>query len=84
VAYHRELELMVKAGIPELDVLTIATRNGAENLGILNETGTVEEGKIADLIVLSKNPIQDIRNTRSIETVIKQGQIFKPSALLER
>lgn len=83
-AFHRELELMVKAGIPELDVLTIATRNGAANLGILDKTGTIEEGKLADLIILSKNPILDIKNTRSIETVIKQGQVFKPKDLLKR
>ena len=84
VAFHRELELMVKAGIPELDVLTIATRNGAANLGILDKTGTIEEGKFADLLILSKNPILDIKNTRSIETVIKQGQVFKPKDLLMR
>jgi hypothetical protein len=83
VTFHRELELLVKAGIPEIDVLTIATRNGAQNLGIFKETGTVEEGKMADLIVLTKNPIQDIRNTRSIEFVIKEGHVYQPNELLE-
>jgi imidazolonepropionase-like amidohydrolase len=83
-AFHRELELMVKAGIPELDVLTIATRNGADNLGILDMTGTIEEGKSADLVILTKNPVLDINNTRSIETVIKQGQVFRPEELLKR
>ena len=82
VSFHRELELFVRAGIDPLDVLSIATRNGAEALGILDEVGTIEPGKIADLVILRDSPVEDIRNTRSIEVVYKGGQRFEPQALL--
>ena len=84
VGYHRELELLVESGIPPLQVLKIATRNGAEGLGILNEVGTVEAGKRADLVVLSANPVEDIKNTRRIETVIQSGRTISPDSLLKR
>ena len=69
VSLHRELELLHRAGIPAIEVLTIATRNGAEALGILDDVGTVEPGKRSDLVVLTADPVADIRNTRSIEAV---------------
>jgi imidazolonepropionase-like amidohydrolase len=84
IGLHEELELLVGAGIPPLEVLTIATRNGAATLGLLEEIGTVEVGKRADLIVLSADPLADIRNTRSIETVIQGGQALRPGDLLPR
>jgi imidazolonepropionase-like amidohydrolase len=67
---HRELELLVKAGMTPMDVIVAASRKAAEYLGQERELGTVEPGKIADLIILSKNPLDDIRNTRTIERVI--------------
>ncbi|MBI3451088.1 MAG: amidohydrolase family protein, partial [Acidobacteria bacterium] len=70
---HRELELLVEAGFTPLEVLTMATRNGAEALGIGNEVGTVEAGKRADLVVLTADPSSDIRNTRKIERVYLGG-----------
>ena len=82
VSLHRELELLVDAGIEPLDVLMIATRNGAEELGILSEIGTVEPGKIADLVVLGSNPIEAINNTRSIEVVFHAGHRYDPESLL--
>jgi imidazolonepropionase-like amidohydrolase len=75
ISLHQELELLVDAGIPTLDVITIATRNGAEVLGMSNDIGTIETGKHADLIVLSADPITDIRNTRAIELVLLAGRI---------
>ncbi|MFC2123200.1 amidohydrolase family protein [Bacteroidota bacterium] len=78
VAFHRELELMVKAGIPELEVIKIATRNGAEALRILDETGTIEIGKQANLVVLNSDPIESIKNTRKIEIILKQGLLYYP------
>ena len=84
VSLNRELELLVSSGIPPLDVLTIATHNGALALGILDEVGTVETGKNADLVVLKANPIKDIRNTREIEMVIKEGRRYVPSELLQK
>jgi beta-lactamase class D/imidazolonepropionase-like amidohydrolase len=78
VSLHEELELLADAGIPPLEVLTIATRNGAEVLGLLDETGTVEPGKRADLLVLAADPSLDIRNTRTIELVIQGGRLVEP------
>jgi len=82
VAFHRELELLVSAGISPLDVLTIATRNGAEALGILQEVGTIEAGKRADLVVLTADPLAAIANSRKIERVFLKGRSFEPRQLL--
>ena len=84
VAWHRELELLVSAGISPREVLSIATRNGAEALGALAEIGTVEEGKIADLVVLGADPLEDIRNTRRILLVFQRGIHYDPDRLLSR
>ena len=67
-----EMELMVEAGLTPMHVITAATRNSAEFLGA-RDLGTLERGKWADLIVLSKNPLEDIRNTRSLEAVYIGG-----------
>jgi imidazolonepropionase-like amidohydrolase len=69
---HREMELMVRSGLTPLQVITDATRNAAEFLRA-KDLGTLERGKWADLIVLDKNPLEDIRNTRSIDIVIIAG-----------
>ena len=73
---HHELEILVESGIPPLEVINIATNNGATALGIENDVGTVESGKQADMVILSENPLEDIRNTRKIETVIVDGQLL--------
>jgi imidazolonepropionase-like amidohydrolase len=78
---HRELELLVEAGIPPDNVLQIATRNGAEALGLLEETGTVEPGKRADFVVLSANPLSNISNTRRIVWVMRGGTRYRPDDL---
>jgi imidazolonepropionase-like amidohydrolase len=54
-----------------------ATRNGALALGIGSKTGTIEVGKIADLVVLGKNPLEDIGNVKSVYLVVKAGKIHK-------
>lgn len=79
---HREMELLVSAGIPALDVLRIATRNGARSLGIESEVGTVAPGKVADLVVLTADPVADIRNTRKIAWVMQSGRLASPAELL--
>lgn len=76
VSLHRELELLVEAGIPPLEVLTIATRNGAAVIGLLDQIGTVQEGKVADLLLLSEDPSRDISATRSIVEVIQGGSVL--------
>jgi hypothetical protein len=84
VSLHHEMELLVRAGIPPLDVLTIATANGAKALGILAEVGTIEEGKRADLVVLAADPMKDIRNTRNVDYVFLAGKRLEPHQLLGR
>ena len=75
VSLHRELELLVRAGIDEADVIVMATRNGAEGLSLEDQFGTVQAGKLADLVVLSADPLSDIRNTRSVAAVYKGGKL---------
>ena len=70
---HWELELMVKAGITPLQALTAATGRNAEFLGA-RDIGTVQAGKWADLLVLDRNPVADIRNTRAIHEVFVAGR----------
>jgi len=77
---HDEMELLVEAGISPLNVLRIATRDSAEGLGILQDVGTVEAGKRADLVVLEADPVADIQNTRRIRQVIYGGNLLDPSA----
>ena len=79
VSLHRELELLVQAGIDEADVIVMATRNGAVGMGLEDRLGTVEAGKLADLVVLSADPLADIRNTRSVAAVYKAGELVYPA-----
>ncbi len=73
---HKELELMVEAGISHMEAITAGTRNAAANLGKPNELGTIESGKLADIIAVSGDPLKDIRDTRQIKLVIKDGKIL--------
>jgi imidazolonepropionase-like amidohydrolase len=73
---HWEMELMVEAGLTPMEVLTAATRSAAEFLGA-KDLGTLERSKWADLIVLDRNPLDDIRNTRSIDAVYIAGNRVK-------
>jgi imidazolonepropionase-like amidohydrolase len=74
---HRELELLIEAGISPMDVIKIATMNGAEALGLNNVTGTIEPGKEADILVPSTSPTEDIENTKKIDLVISNGKIIE-------
>jgi imidazolonepropionase-like amidohydrolase len=80
---HRELESLVEAGLPPFAALEAATRNPAEWLGTLAESGTVEPGKRADLVLLDANPLTDIRNTQRIAGVMRAGRWY-PAAELTR
>jgi imidazolonepropionase-like amidohydrolase len=78
---HEELVLLVKAGLTPMEALQAATRNPAEFLGLLHSVGTVEEGKLADLVVLDADPLQDIRNTQRINAVVVNGHLYNRKAL---
>jgi imidazolonepropionase-like amidohydrolase len=71
---HMEMEMMVDAGLTPMQVIQAATRNGAEFLGESKNLGTLEAGRWADLIVLRGNPVENIKNTRTIEHVYIAGR----------
>lgn len=79
--YAKELEAYVKgAGIPALDVITWATRNGAELLGMQDELGTIEQGKLADLLVVNGDPVKDIAvlaDRANLDVVMKGGKLVE-------
>jgi imidazolonepropionase-like amidohydrolase len=70
-----EIEQQVLSGLTELQVLINATRNSADMMGMLDDIGTVEKGKLADLIILEDNPLEHISNIRKLKMVIKDGKI---------
>jgi len=72
---HDELELLVESGFTPLEALQTATRNPARYFGKLQDMGTLEPGKLADLVLLDANPLDDIRNTRKISAVVLRGRI---------
>ena len=77
---HRELELLVTlAGLSPAEALESATRDAAVVLGAQGLRGTIEVGKLADLVVLRSDPLLDIRNTRSIQLVMKRGRVSRLS-----
>jgi imidazolonepropionase-like amidohydrolase len=80
-AFHRELELLVGGGISPADAVVMATRNAARALGKLEELGTIEAGKLADLVLLRADPTKDINNAKLVDTVVKNGQIIDRSKL---
>jgi hypothetical protein len=72
---HRELELLVRAGLTPLQAIESATIRPAEFLHLEDKMGTIDVGKRADLVLLNANPLEDIRNTRKIDAVISKGKI---------
>jgi len=78
MSLHREMEFLVEAGLNPMQAIMAATKAGADYLGKGSELGTVEEGKLADLILVRGDPVKDITHTRRIETVIKDGEIVDP------
>jgi imidazolonepropionase-like amidohydrolase len=79
---HRELEALVRAGLTPFQALTAATKRPAEFLGASAEWGTIERGKRADFVLLSANPLTDIRNSAAIDGVAIGGR-WLPRAQLD-
>jgi imidazolonepropionase-like amidohydrolase len=71
---HRELQLLVKAGLTPMEAIVAATRNTADSLGRGNEMGTIEPGKDGDLLILDANPLLDIQNTQKIHAIVQNGR----------
>jgi len=78
---HQELELFVKAGLTPLEALQTATLNPAKFLGRMRDLGTVEKGKVADLVLLDANPLDDISNTQKISAVVQGRRYFSRADL---
>jgi imidazolonepropionase-like amidohydrolase len=77
---HQEMQLLVAAGFQPHEALLAATRNGALLLGV-DSLGLLAPGKVADLVILSRDPLQDIRNTLAIDRVMIQGHLLSPDSL---
>ena len=75
-AVHKEMELMVEAGLSPMEAIKAGTKNAAENLGKGSELGTIEEGKLADMVFVSGDPLEEITNTKNIVMVVKNGEIL--------
>ncbi|MGA9246700.1 MAG: amidohydrolase family protein [Candidatus Acidiferrales bacterium] len=78
---HDELGLLVKAGLSPMEALQAATLNPARFMGKEKDFGTVETGKIADLVLLDANPLNDIANTKRIDAVVLGGKLFPRASL---
>jgi imidazolonepropionase-like amidohydrolase len=79
-ALHEEMALLVAAGLTPIEAITAATRRGAQVLGA-DSLGMVAPGRVADLVILSRSPAQDISATRSIERVMIRGRFVSPDSL---
>jgi len=78
---HEELAFFVKAGMTPMEALQTATSNPAQFFNMDKDLGTIQKGKIADLVLLDKNPLDDIKNTRKISAVYLRGQMVDRSKL---
>jgi imidazolonepropionase-like amidohydrolase len=81
VATQIEMELMVEGGLTPIDAIRSATINAARMLGKEKDLGTIEAGKLADLLILDANPLDDIKAVRRIHRVVKGGVVFDPAKL---
>jgi imidazolonepropionase-like amidohydrolase len=81
ISLHGELEAMANAGISNLKALQNSAYNGAHFLKKESDYGTIEVGKISDLVMLNSNPLEDIKSTRDINFVIKGNEVFNPEII---
>ena len=80
---HWELWTIAKGGMKPMDALRVATIYGAEAIGLQKDLGTVEVGKLADILVLDGNPLDNIQNTNTIRLVMKNGRVYDGDSLAE-
>ncbi|MXW08087.1 MAG: amidohydrolase family protein, partial [Gammaproteobacteria bacterium] len=83
LGYHWELWSLAKGGFSNYEAMRAATRHGAEMLGIAEDIGTIEVGKLADLVVLDSDPLENIRSSDDLVYVIKGGVVYDADTLEE-
>ncbi|RRQ47538.1 amidohydrolase [Maribacter algicola] len=83
LGFHWELWSVASGGMKPMDALKVATIVGAEAIGLDGDLGSLETGKLADLVVLDKNPLEDLRNTNTVSHVIKNGKVYEANTLDE-
>ena len=82
-SFVRELALHVQAGIPPWEVLRLATSGAAERLGMAERTGSIAPELEADIVFLSRNPLENIEYVRDVDTVVQNGRAYRAEALIE-
>jgi imidazolonepropionase-like amidohydrolase len=80
---HREMKMMVEAGLTPLEVLRAATLNGARALGLEGQAGELKGGMLADLVILDADPLADIGNVEKVYRTVKDGVVYDPAELME-
>jgi len=83
LGYHWELWAIQSGGLTEHQALRVATLFGAEAIGVQNDLGSIEPGKLADLVIFEQNPLDDLRNTNTIQMVMKNGRLYDGNTLDE-
>ncbi len=81
LGFHWELWSVASGGMKPMDALRVATIIGAEAIGLDGDLGSLEPGKLADIVILDKNPLDDLRNTNTVSHVIKNGKVYEAGTL---